>query len=397
MNTLIFNSGESGYGGCFKSCYFIADILKKNGYSPNVISINDSFYWNRLEHEGIRIKIVNHIFYSREKNNNFFNKNLRRIFFRFKKNKYFLNFLLIFNDLIHFSFMNSIKKFVKERKIKLIHTNLDFFKDISVYKAAVDLKLPVICHLRTIPKRKLTYLEKRLSGYKFSLFIAISKAVLEEWVKAGIPGFKIKLIYNSQEQIKIDEPDYEKDPVNSNSNIHLLFVGRLVKRKGIDLLIKALSCIDNKNWILSIVGEGSEMENLRRLAKEKGLLQKITFYGFQEDVDRFYKSHNILIVPSLNEPFGRVIIEAMQYDIAIIGSNNGGIPEIIDDGKDGILFETGDVKALSKAIENLIDDHDKRTKLGLQGKEKINTMFSEKNFNRELIKTYDQILKIKSE
>ena len=64
---LIFDCGTSGYGGSFKSCYFIAKILKKNGYFPNVIAVNDSIYWKRLNLNGIKVKVITHIFYSRKK------------------------------------------------------------------------------------------------------------------------------------------------------------------------------------------------------------------------------------------------------------------------------------------------------------------------------------------
>ena len=178
-----------------------------------------------------------------------------------------------------------------------------------------------------------------------------------------------------------------------NSRIKLLFIGRLRKNKGLHLLIEALSEIKKNNWSLSVVGEGSEKENLEKLAAEMGIIKRVTFYGFRKDVDSFYRSHDILIVPSLNEPFGRVVIEGMQTGIAIIASDSGGIPEIIDNGKNGILFGYNDIGQLRCAIEDLLDNRDKRIRIGLMGKEDIKTRFSEEDFSRKLMAAYYELAK----
>ena len=253
---LIFESGESGYGGSFKGCYFITRILKKYGYSPNVIAVNDSIYWKKLKHHNIKVKIINHIFYSKKISGNFLDRNLKKNFSRIKYSKYYPNFQILFNSFIHFNLINHIKKFIIEKNIKLIHTNISFIRDISVYKVAIDLKLPVICHLRTMPKRHLTYREKILAGYRSSRFIAISKAVLIKWVEVGVPESKIELIYNSQLPVKVRKKtfNYKKNSIKNNSIIYLLFAGSLIKRKGINILIEALSYIESKNWKLSIIG-----------------------------------------------------------------------------------------------------------------------------------------------
>jgi glycosyltransferase involved in cell wall biosynthesis len=393
MKVLIFDSGESGFGGSFKSCYLIAKSLIKSGYSPVVVAINDSYYWDKLRSEGIKVNIIRHIFYSKNVKYNFFEKIIRKIYYIFRNNRSISIFLFLFNRIIHLDFISQIIKIIKNEKIGIVHTNLNFFKDIPVYKIAANLKLPVICHLRTMPKRKLNYFEKKLINYKHSLFIAISKAVKEEWIKIGLPCSKIRLIYNAQSKIDFEKCDNKEIFRKNNSTVYLLFVGRLTLEKGISLLIEALSHIKDSNWILSVVGKGPERKNLEEFAKKKGLSERIIFYGFREDVDNFYRHHDIVILPSLNEPFGRVIIEAMSHGKAVIASNNGGVPEIIEDGKDGMVFETGDPRGLSESIKCLMNNHKKRTRLGIMGQKKISNKFAENSFNRELLYIYRNMIK----
>ena len=140
-----------------------------------------------------------------------------------------------------------------------------------------------------------------------------------------------------------------------------------------------MSGIDKKIWKLSIVGDGFERVSLEKLVKEKDLLQNVTFCGYQKEVKNFYVEHDILIVPSLKEPFGRVVIEAMQFAIPVIASNVDGPSEIIKDGEDGILFESGNVEALREAIDFLIKNPQKRIRIGGNGREK-QKIFSEEVF-----------------
>ncbi len=233
-NILIFESGRSGYGGSFKCCYFIANNLKKYGYSPHVVFLYDSIYWKKLNQNGIEVKNL-YI--------NPFHKKLERISRRI--NKRFPYFSIFIDYFLHFNFISNLKRFILAKKIVLVHTNTHFLSDFLVYESAVSLKLPIICHLRSMPKRYLTLPEQKLARYENSSFIAISKAVLKEWVAAGIPEYKIKLIYDAQPQIK-NTSNYKKHSLNDDSNIHLLYVGRLKKRKGVNILIEALAILKNK-------------------------------------------------------------------------------------------------------------------------------------------------------
>jgi glycosyltransferase involved in cell wall biosynthesis len=295
----------------------------------------------------------------------------------------------LFDNLVHQKLIDDVGEFIVNQKIDLVHTNTNFIRDIEIFKLAKKLKLPVICHLRMEPYRQLTFTENKIAKYEKARFIAISKAIMNKWIDAGLPKDKIQLIYNAQLPLDIEIKQDRRHNLG-DTPIKLLFVGRLSRVKGVDILIKSLSGIDKKIWKLSIVGDGFERISLEKLVKEKDLLQNVTFCGYQKEVKNFYVEHDILIVPSLKEPFGRVVIEAMQFAIPVIASNVDGPSEIIKDGEDGILFESGNVEALRGAIDFLIKNPQKRIRIGENGKEK-QKIFSEEVFMEKLLKVYDSL------
>ncbi len=139
----------------------------------------------------------------------------------------------------------------------------------------------------------------------------------------------------------------------------LLFVGRLVSDKGVDLLLSALVSLKGRGIQpdLTIAGDGPELPELRRLAAEHHLLGQITFAGPQppETVALLMNRHRILVVPSRwAEPFGVVAIEGIASGCRVLGSKQGGLTDAI--GPCGRTFPNGDARALAMCIEELLDE-----------------------------------------
>ena len=118
----------------------------------------------------------------------------------------------------------------------------------------------------------------------------------------------------------------------------LLYVGRLVKLKGVDSLITEFSNIcNNHDLILDIVGDGPEKEQLVREVEKLNLSNKVFFHGFKTDITSYLSDADLFIYPSYSEIFGISIVEAMAFKCVCIASNVGGIPEIIKNGINGFL------------------------------------------------------------
>lgn len=139
----------------------------------------------------------------------------------------------------------------------------------------------------------------------------------------------------------------------------LIFVGRLVSDKGVDVLLKALALVGDRDLRpgLTIVGDGPERLPLEELVEELGLNDQVVFTGSKSppDIADLFRQHTILVVPSLwEEPFGVVALEGIASGCAVIASSGGGLPEAV--GPCGITFPNGNVAALAVEIEHLLTD-----------------------------------------
>jgi glycosyltransferase involved in cell wall biosynthesis len=134
----------------------------------------------------------------------------------------------------------------------------------------------------------------------------------------------------------------------------VVFLGRLVPDKGVDILIDAFSKIQSKCDSLTIIGEGSQKSELINMAQKLGLKVHFTGQLEGEELVRELNRHMILAVPSLwEEPFGNVALEGMACGCVVVGSNAGGLPDAIGPG--GILFERGDTFHLADQLGLLLD------------------------------------------
>ena len=150
-------------------------------------------------------------------------------------------------------------------------------------------------------------------------------------------------------------------------------LGRLHVDKGFDYLIEALADrrIIERDWRLIVAGEGPELTRLRALATKKGLSGKVHFVGWVEDRSAFFRSIDILCMPSRVEAFGLVLIEALAHAVPVIASDNSGSREIVVTERDALVVPSSDPEGLAQALERLIDDPRFAESLGRRGWERV--------------------------
>ncbi len=184
--------------------------------------------------------------------------------------------------------------------------------------------------------------------------------------------------------------------------IKIGIIGRFVKSKGFDYVIKALknlaSEVDFKNeFVLKIAGGGEEEANLKQLAKDLKLENKIEFCGWVTNKADFFNQIDIFCLPSLNEPFGLVIIEAMKYQTPIIATNCDGPKEIIKDGVDGVIVNLEPLELLSErisvAIKKLTSDDELANCLVKNAFEKLKNNYSFESLAKRIQDILDLIPK----
>ncbi len=192
----------------------------------------------------------------------------------------------------------------------------------------------------------------------------------------------------------------------SQETLILLFVGRLVEKKGVKDLITAYSLFSEsyqKTTLLWIIGDGSERRALETLSQSLNITRNVTFLGKIPNVELpdFYAAADIFIAPSITDSFGDtegqgvILLEAMASAIPIISTNTGGISEIVNNGKNGILVTPQKPEELKKAIDDLLRNSDRLTSLSEAGKNTAQN-FDWEHIGKKFSTLYNQLIKCQS-
>jgi len=174
----------------------------------------------------------------------------------------------------------------------------------------------------------------------------------------------------------------------------LLSVGKIEKQKGHHLLLKILPDISKVHAVKTIiVGGGSYLTTLKKMTVKFGITDKVIFTGeiYHKDLPRYYNLADIFVFPTLmKESFGLVIAEAMACGKPVIASRIGGVPTVIEDGKDGFLIKPNNLRDLKEKILVLLGDEKLAKKIGKTAREKVVRRFSVDRMVNDTIKTYEK-------
>jgi phosphatidyl-myo-inositol dimannoside synthase len=198
------------------------------------------------------------------------------------------------------------------------------------------------------------------------------------------------------------DPDFAQDSCGDASlpglplGRMLLTVGRLISSepgKGIDSVIQALpevlKAVPDAFYV--IVGEGDLQPQLNEMARANSVRDRVIFAGAPqlEQLKRYYSRADIFVMPSRQEGFGIVFVEAMVFGKPVIAGNCGGAPEIVQDGATGFLVNPDDLEALTARMVQLLRDEALRIRMGTAGRQRVEENFTFAHFEREFTKILD--------
>ena len=303
------------------------------------------------------------------------------------------------------STINPLQQYLREHRINLVHTH-GVRANLVARLAAAREGLPVVTTVHSVLRydydlpfksffaRYLTMLTNKHSDK----FIAISHAIAEEIRQMGVPEEKIVIIHNGLDTGKFSTPravDEVRRELGLNPERQTVtMIARLHPVKGHQYFLQAARQVIDAGFKAQflIIGEGFERQRLEKQVRELGLTEIVKMPGYYSSIEDIYEVTDLLCVPSLMEGLGLVVLEGMYFNVPVVASNTGGIPEIINDQVDGLLVEPRDDKALAHAIMNILKNPNLATRLTQKGRQRVE-QFSLKNMARKVEQVYEEVIR----
>ncbi|MEN6372618.1 MAG: glycosyltransferase family 4 protein [Armatimonadota bacterium] len=217
------------------------------------------------------------------------------------------------------------------------------------------------------------------------LFISPSRFLKDMLVKYGrIPERQIRVLPNYANTKSVVP--------NFTPGSYGLFVGKIETFKGVGTLIEAAKQLPD--FEIRLAGRGPYLEECQAKVTDSGQ-QNVNFLGFQtgDNLFRQLEESRFVIVPSeWYENCPMVVLEALAAGKPVIASKIGGIPELVNHGTDGLLFEPGNVDELAQCMKTLIDDPDKASEMGLAGRKKVEQHYSIENYISSTLNLYTELI-----
>lgn len=387
---------ETGWGGIGTYTYHLAQGLADLGHQVHVISQaldsdqeycdGDVFvhrithpsiflYKGRLKEFGLRLEYSYRV-----------NQKLKELI-----NKYRIDIV----ESANFSAEGFLYSFHKSTPlVTRLHTHFSEVIEFSQWPRTIDRRLS--CWLENATILKSDLITCSTHRHKDLVFREI-----------GVNGKNIEII-----PLGIPLPILENKKDKNDKALTVLYVGRLERRKGVQVLFRAIPDIlkqlpETKFVIIGrdtfvskdfISFDGERKDSFKEVliaSIPKKYLQNIEFLDYLDsrDLNDYYANCDIFVAPSLYESFGFIYIEAMSYGKPVIGCSVGGVPEVIKQGIDGILVPPQDSDSLSRAITQLARDCQLRMKLGNRARERVRRDFSSKLMAENTVRAYKSLVK----
>lgn len=299
---------------------------------------------------------------------------------------------------------NKIRRYIKLNNPDIIHIHMShtgsFFRANHIQKIALRNNIKIIIHLHGSEFEKFYNKSSNRIKEKIKIFFEHSNCNIvlgDNWnifIKK-IASSSNNIIFNNSIKIPIETVKQEE------KRVEFLFLGVLIKRKGVQDLLEAINNInltdrnvfEKYNVKFNIGGDGIYSEKLKQYVKDNNIAKYVRFLGWLDDKkknEELQKNH-IFVLPSYNEGLPIAILEALSYGMPIISTNVGSIEECVCNEVNGYIFEPGDVKYLSEIIKKIILDNDKRIIMGKESKNIAYKKFDEKLYMDKLKDLYKSI------
>ncbi len=300
---------------------------------------------------------------------------------RFKKIIKNGNYDIVQSNLIHADVWMALSKVFFFRKMKLISVKHGFNEKFAAKYGFQPGKV----------NRSIYSWVQRFSGLMVNKNAAISRGIYDMYVKGKITkASKMQVVYYGLNLDHIQNAGFS----NKTTERYAVILGRLVKYKGHEYVIKAWKKVKETNPSLKlyIVGGGSYHANLLKLTKELGLLEQVIFKGHQPNPHETLHFSEFSIVSSIFEGFGLITLESWHHRKPVLAFDVPALNEVVDHSKNGLLVPVGNVERLAESILELFQNGEKTRVLGENGYQKLQSVYSLERMTNEMISLYYKVL-----
>lgn len=359
---VLFLTGCTGRGGAGNSLFYLLKHLDSSLFEPLVVMPNEGVLKCRLEAIRVPYRIEPRL-----------KERLAELRFR-SQNRVFRMASVVLNafDIVRFTF--ALIRMVSHERFGIVYCNQMMVKLIGTV-AGMVCGTPVVWHCRTLYSNAF----RRWFFHRLARCACVTRIIAVSEACAGnFPSVKekVRVVYNGADLVGFDPAGvrgcvrrmYRIGP----DEVVLGFVGRIVAWKGIDTLLAAMEqvLVRRKDVVLVVVG-GSPRRSLdlldgyRRKVANGRFSGRVHFTGFQTDVRPFLKDMDVTLVPSsAPDPCPRSVIESLALGTPVVGSDTGGVPELIRHGYNGFLVEPNDAAGLADTILRVVENRRLRQRMG---------------------------------
>jgi len=273
-----------------------------------------------------------------------------------------------------------LRSVIEQVRPSLLHVN-DIWWLPQTLRAAEGLGIPILSHVRQeIHPRKVRLYELPAADAVF----AVSRAVEASVRTGGVKPERVHVLHSGLDlsgvPVSLDGTEFRRRQGIPLTVPLLGTVANLFPRKGYDVMCRALSLLRDRRpdvqYLIVGSGDAGYEAVLRKLVASLGLDGQVHFAGFQEPVYPALAAMDVYVHPAVMEGFGIALLEAMAMAKPIVATTTGGIPDIVVHEETGLLVAPGDPEALASAIGVLLEDANRRTLLGKNGRRRVESLFT---------------------
>lgn len=281
---------------------------------------------------------------------------------------------------LYLSIKRIVRKLHSENKFDIIYAT-DLFPDgDAAARLSRYLDIPATCLAIGIDANQTAFASRTLYNHfvrvinKLDGTLACGQSVADKMDKrTGHNALCVYGVVDFDKFFPVDDKSSVREVLGlSEDCLYLLYAGYLDKRKGLYELFDAFAEVKNKKKVkLILCGDGSERENLKQYAEQKGISDSVIMPGMiePEDMNKWLKACDLFVLPSYSEGMPNVVMEAMACGVPVIATKVGGLPEAVGESEGAVLVEPKNVQSLGSALREVITNSDMRIRMGKAARE----------------------------